>query len=109
MTTGQHAIDLKASRKAYTDMLGLFINQKIDEQTVLVIPAPPALTDSINRPELKAYDLQAKSYSEQQHLTKISNYPQLSAFFQGGVGVIRPRLIFLASGISPYYITGFQA
>ncbi len=59
LTTGQHAIDLKASRKAYTDMLGLFINQKIDESTVLTIPAPPVLTDLLNRPELKAYDLQA--------------------------------------------------
>jgi hypothetical protein len=107
LTTGQHSIDLKASRRAYADMLSLFINQKIDEHTVLVIPAPPVLTDSINRPELKVYDLQARSYAEQQHLTKISNYPQLSAFFQGGVGDPSP-VNFLASGISTYYITGFR-
>jgi len=107
LTADQHSIDLKASRKAYTDMLGLFINQKIDENTVLVKPSAPVLTDSVNRPELKAYDLQVKSYAEQQRLTKISNYPQLSAFFQGGVGDPSP-VNFLASGMSPYYITGFR-
>jgi len=107
LTTGQHAIDLKASRKAYTDMLGLFINQTIDENTVFVKPNPPVLTDSINRPELKAYDLQTKSYIAQQRLTKISNYPQLSAFFQGGIGDPSP-VNFLESGLSTYYITGFR-
>jgi len=107
LTTDQHSIDLKASRKAYTDMLGLFINQKIDEHTVLLKPAAPVLTDSVNRPELKAYDLQVKSYTEQQRLTRISNYPQLSAFFQGGIGDPSP-VNFLASGLSKYYITGFR-
>jgi len=107
LTTGQHTIDLKASRKAYTDMLGLFINQNINENTVFVKPNPPVLTDSINRPELKAYDLQVKSYIAQQRLTKISNYPQLSAFFQGGIGDPSP-VNFLESGLSTYYITGFR-
>jgi len=107
LKTDEHSIDLKASRKAYTDMLGLFINQTISENTVFVKPIPPVLTDSINRPELKAYDLQAKSYMEQQRLIRISNYPQLSAFFQGGIGDPSP-VNFLESGLSTYYITGFR-
>jgi outer membrane protein TolC len=107
LKTDEHSIDLKASRKAYTDMLGLFINQTINANTVFVKPIPPVLTDSINRPELKAYDLQAKSYIEQQRLTRISNYPQLSAFFQGGIGDPSP-VNFLESGLSAYYITGFR-
>lgn len=107
LKTDQHSIDLKASRKAYTDMLGLFINQKIDESTVFEKPVAPVLIDSINRPELRAYDLQVKSYTEQQRLTRLSNYPQFSAFFQGGIGDPSP-VNSLAPGLSSYYITGFR-
>lgn len=107
LTVGQHSIDLKASRKAYTDMLGLFINQILNDNTIFVKPVAPVLTDSINRPELKAYELQIKSYTEQQRLTGISNYPQLNAFFQGGIGNPSP-VNFLAPGLSSYYITGFR-
>ena len=107
LQTDQHTIDLKASRKAYTDMLALFINQKIDDNTVFAKPTEPVLTDSISRPEVKAYDLQARQYQQQQRLTNISNYPQLSAFFQGGFGNPSP-VNFLASGLSTYYITGVR-
>ena len=107
LTTDQQSINLRASRKAYTDMLGLFINQPLDEHTALVKPAAPVLIDTINRPELKAYDLQIKTYQLQQHLTKINNYPQLSAFFQGGFGAPNP-VNFLAPGLSGYYITGLR-
>ena len=107
LKTDQHSIELKASRKAYTDMLGLFLNQPLDENTVLTTPPPPLLTDSVDRPELKAYDLQIKSYLQQQHLTKISNYPQLSAFFQGGVGQPSP-VNLLSTQLSSYYLTGLR-
>lgn len=107
LKTDQHSIELKASRKAYTDMLGLFLNQTITDSTLLVKPAAPALTDSINRPELRAYDLQTKSYLLQRHLTKINNYPQLSAFFQGGVGKPSP-LNFLSTDLTGYYLTGLR-
>nr|WP_294942413.1 TolC family protein [uncultured Mucilaginibacter sp.] len=107
LTADQHTIELKASRKAYADMLAAFINQPIDTNTVFTKPAEPVLTDSINRPELKAYNLQMRSYAEQQRLTKVSNYPQLSAFFQGGIGNPSP-VNFLASGLSSYYITGVR-
>jgi len=107
LQTDQHSIDLRATRKSYMDMLGLFINQPIDERTVLVKPAVPVLTDSIMRPELKTYDLQLKQYQLQQRLTKINNYPQLSAFFQGGIGQPSP-VNLLAAGLSGYYITGLR-
>jgi len=103
----QHSIDLRASRKAYMDMLGRFINQNINEHTVLTKPAAPVITDSINRPELKSYDLQAKSYMAKQRLTSISNFPQLSLFYQGGIGNPSP-VNFLAPGLSTYYITGVR-
>lgn len=107
LKTDQHSIDLRASRKAYIDMLSLFIDQPLDGNTVLVTPAAPNVSDSINRPELKAYDLQVRSYQLQQHLTKINNYPQLSAFFQGGLGKPSP-VNFLSTNLSGYYLTGLR-
>ncbi len=107
LTNGQHAIDLKATRKAYTDMLALFLNTAVDDSTNFITPTPPALIDSINRPELKTFDLQSKAYVEKQNLTRISNYPQLNAFFQGGLGKPNP-VNFLSTQISGYYLTGIR-
>jgi len=107
MKTEQHTVELRASREAYTDMLGLFINQQVDTNTRLEKPAPPVLTDSINRPELKAYDLQAQQYKENLRLTRLNLYPQLSAFFQGGLGQPNP-MNFLSTQLSTYYLTGLR-
>ena len=112
LKTEQHSVELSASREAYTDMLGLFINALIDSTTLLVKPAPPASAipaagDSINRPELRAYDLQARSYAEQLQLTRLNLYPQLSAFFQGGYGKPNP-VNFLSTQWSAYYLTGLR-
>jgi len=107
LTNRQHAIDLKATRKSYIDMLALFLNKDIDENTSFETPTPPALTDSISRPELKGYDLQTQSYIEQQRLTRITNYPQLNAFFQGGMGKPNP-VNFLSTQLSGYYLTGLR-
>jgi outer membrane protein TolC len=103
----QRTIDLLASRKAYTDMLALFINQPVTGHTLLVKPVAPVVTDSIYRPELKAYNLQVKAYQLQQQLIKLNNYPQVSAFFQGGVGQPSP-VNLLATGFSGYYLTGLR-
>jgi outer membrane protein TolC len=107
LKTDQHSIDLRATRKSYTDMLSLFIGQDVTDSTVLEKPMPPALTDSVNRPELKAYDLQTRYYQEQRRLTKINNYPQLNAFFQGGLGKPSP-VNFLSTQLSGYYLTGLR-
>ncbi len=88
-------------------MLGLFINLPVDSTTQLERPAPPATTDSINRPELKAYDLQIRQYDENLRLTRLKLYPQLSAFFQGGMGQPNPMNL-LSTSLSPYYFTGLR-
>ncbi|MBS1933833.1 MAG: TolC family protein [Bacteroidetes bacterium] len=107
LQTSQRDIDLKASRKAYTDMLSLFINKIVDDSTVLEKPVIPQMTDSINRPELSVYNLQAKEYLQQEKLTKENLYPKLDAFFQGGMGKPSP-VNFLSTNLSGYYITGLR-
>src|SRR5690606_23506133 len=78
----QRTIELKATRKGYADMLALFINNPIDENTVLEKPHQQILTNTINRPELKLFDLQKKSFDAQEKLLTAKNLPRLSAFFQ---------------------------
>ncbi|HVU93985.1 MAG TPA: TolC family protein [Puia sp.] len=107
LNTEQHSVELRASRAAYTDMLGLFINRVVDSSVVLVRPMEPAMGDSIRRPELAAYDLQARSYAEQQELTRRNLFPSLSAFFQGGLGQPNP-VNFLSTSLSGYYLTGLR-
>jgi len=114
LNTEQHSVELRASRAAYMDMLGLFINRAIDSSVVLVKPAEPAdwagggpANDSVRRPELAAYDLQARSYVEQQELTRRNLFPSLSAFFQSGLGKPNP-VNLLSTSLSGYYLTGLR-
>ena len=106
LKTDQRTIELKAARKGYTDMLALFINNPIDENTVLEKPHRQMLTNTINRPELKLFDLQKKSFDAQEKLITAKNLPRLSAFFQGGLG--RPGLNMLDNDFQGYYIGGLR-
>ncbi|MDH1881027.1 TolC family protein [Empedobacter sp. GD03797] len=102
----QRTIELKATRKGYADMLALFIGKSIDENTVLEKPHRQMLTNTINRPELKLFDLQKKSFDVQEKLITAKNLPRLSAFFQGGFG--RPGLNMLDNDFQGYYIGGLR-
>ncbi|HTA28228.1 MAG TPA: TolC family protein [Bacteroidia bacterium] len=102
----QNKIQLQASRKAYIDMLGLFINQPLDENTMLQIPVSIAVSDSIKRPELSFYDFQKKNDDAQEKILNSTNRPKFSAFFQGGYAM--PGLDAFDVNPAPYYITGFR-
>ena len=107
LNTEQHSVELRASRAAYADMLGLFINQPIDTSIVLVKPDEPSMIDSVRRPELAAFDLQTRSYAEQIELNRRNLFPSLGAFFQGGLGKPNP-VNFLSTSLSGYYLTGLR-
>src|SRR5699024_6916530 len=103
----QRTIELKATRKSYADRLALFIGKKIDENTILEKPLPQILIDTaVNRPELKLYDLQKKSFDVQNKLITAKNLPRISLFFQGGLG--RPGLNMLNNDFQGYYIGGVR-
>lgn len=104
--TDQKAIELKAMRRAYTDMLGLFINSNINENTVLVKPEPLITSIEIKRPELSLYDKQSTLFDVQQKMISAKNLPKFGLFVQGGVG--KPALNMLSNKFEPYYLGGVR-
>lgn len=102
----QRTIELKATRKGYADMLALFIGKPIDENTNLEKPQRQILTSTINRPELRLFELQKKSFDVQKKLINDKNLPRVSVFFQGGLG--RPALNMLNPDFAGYYIGGLR-
>jgi outer membrane protein TolC len=102
----QNRIGLSSSRKAYMDMLSIFINKPLDENTVLETPRNVAVSDSIHRPELSFYEFQKKTDDVQERLLNAGNRPKFSAFFQGGYAM--PGLNGFDVNPALYYITGIR-
>jgi len=108
LKAGQRAIELKASRKGYIDVLSLFINHQLAENTKLERPVADGsiLTNDIQRPELKLYSTQEKLLGSQFNLVDSRNRPKASLFFQGGYG--RPGLNFFKNDFDFFYTTGIR-
>ena len=106
LKTDQREIELKSSRKAYTDMLGLLINMNLGEYPLLEQPPSQNFVEStaINRPELNIYNLQEKMIDDQGSITLSKILPKAGLFFQGGYG--KPTLNMLKNSFNWFYITG---
>lgn len=96
--------EYSAGRTAYLNMLSLFIGVDLSDTAQLFVPKIETLQTDINRPELKAFDLQKSVYTIQVEGLKSAYQPQLSAFFQGGYG--RPTLNMIDNKFGGWYITG---
>lgn len=103
----QQAIELKASRKALTDMLGQFTGQTIPDTAILIRPAPVHLSDHIKRPELAVFEAQQQLLRTQDKLLTVNTLPRLGLFVQGGYG--RPALNMLSNKFEGYYLGGLRA
>ncbi|GHT25193.1 transporter [Bacteroidia bacterium] len=106
LKTKQRTTELKAARKGYSDMLSLFIGAEIDEHTILEKPLPPRLSNEINRPEMRLYNLQNRAFDLQNRTVSNRNLPQFNLFFQGGVG--KPALNMFSDSFDPYFVTGVR-
>lgn len=62
--------------------------------------------DSLNRPELKLFDLQKEMLDGSKKITSTQRIPKLYAFSQLGYG--RPGLNMLKDDFQPYYIVGLK-
>lgn len=103
----QRAIELRAQRKAYTDMLGYFLNQTVDESTRFTMPAAQTINNINNRPELKVFENKNASYLIQHRMINNKNLPRFSLFVQTGAGKPSP-LNMISNSFSPYYIGGVR-
>ncbi|MEP7252961.1 MAG: TolC family protein [Ginsengibacter sp.] len=106
LNADQHAIELRSSRNAYLKMLGLFINQLLDENVNLIRPEGKPSLPEIRRPELLLFNTQQKAFDMQRRIVDAKNRPKIGLFFQGGAG--RPALNFLSNNFDPYYIGGIR-
>ncbi len=106
LKANQKTIELKASRKAFVDMLALMLGVSLDDSTIFEKPSPLSTRDEINRPELSLYQYRRDAISVQSKMLSTRNRPRLSIFFQGGYG--RPALDMLNNSPEPYYITGLR-
>ena len=107
LKTEQRIIETRSNRKAFLQMLGLFINQELNEKTVLEKPlAFDTAPDAINRPELSLYNFQTELLGSQYKLNNTKVLPKMSLFAQGGYG--RPGLNALLNEFSTYYIGGLR-
>lgn len=103
----QKVIELKSARKGFISALGLFINQTLDENVSLEEPQiAETVAETINRPELKLFEIQNKLIDTQSKLIIRKNLPKLGLFGQAGYG--RPALNMLNNKLDTYYIGGVR-
>ena len=104
----QRIIELESSRKGLIDVLSLFINQNLPENTKLETPQAiaPGIAAEIQRPELKLYSTQQKMLGGQFKLIDSRNKPKAGIFLQGGYG--KPGLNLLKNEFAFFYTTGVR-
>ncbi len=107
LKTDQRVIETRSLRKAYLDMLGIFINQALDENTKLISPQIQfSQTNDINRPELSLFNTQKLLFNSQYQLSNTRNMPKLGLFLQAGYG--KPALNVLKNEFDTYYLGGVR-
>ncbi|WP_257670044.1 TolC family protein [Parapedobacter tibetensis] len=102
----QRTVELQTTRKAYVQMLGLFINRQLDENTVFERPESLLVSQEINRPELGLYTAQQNNIDVENKMLTAKNLPKLGFFLQGGFG--RPALNMLSNAFEAYYYGGIR-
>ena len=108
LKTEQRKIELSSSRISYINMLGLLINEKLDESTILLTPSQINFlsAEEISRPELRLYSAQNNLIKNQSGITSSRIIPKANLFFQGGYS--KPGLNMFINDFDWYYITGIR-
>ncbi len=102
----QKQLELQSTKKSFLQMLSLFINKKIDENTTLEKPEKILIQDENKRTELKLFELQKLGLEQQKANINSKNLPKLGAFFQGGYG--KPGFNMLKNEFDVFYIGGLR-
>jgi len=104
----QRSVELKASKRAFLDMLGYWIAKDLNENTTFKSPVQDVtiLGPDIKRPELSLYELQKKNIDVQEKLISAKLQPKVGLFVQAGLG--KPALNMLSNDFEPYYLGGLR-
>lgn len=103
--TRQQRVALETTRRAYADMLSLYLGLASDEELKLEKPvATEPETGLNNRPELRWYDAQTARLAMQDASLKAGLMPRFGIFLQGGYG--NPGLNMLQDKFKAYYVAG---
>ena len=102
----QKQLELQSTKKSFLQMLSLFINKNIDENTNLEKPKKILIQDENRRAELKLFDLQKLGLERQKANINSKNLPKLGAFFQSGYG--KPGFNMLKNEFDLFYIGGLR-
>lgn len=102
----QQRLELLSARKAYLNMLGIFINLPLPGQTLLERPVEIGTSTEIKRPELVWYNSQTRVLDAQQKLLQAKNLPRFNLFVQAGFG--KPALNMLSNDFKFYYMGGVR-
>ncbi|MCV9927179.1 TolC family protein [Flavobacterium sp. LS1R49] len=106
LQTDQTATGIRNYKKAYLDMLGLFINLELSPDTQLQTPDNIVNSMEIKRPELELFNYRNESLEIDKKTISIGNLPKFNFFVQGGYG--NPALNVLKEGWESYYIGGVR-
>jgi len=89
LNTELSKIELYSSRISYLNMLGLLINENLNESTSLSTPSQINYfpTVEIIRPELRLYSAQKNLIENQEGLTVSKIIPKASLYFQGAIAL----------------------
>lgn len=102
----QNRIAILANRDAYLKMLGAFIQKDLDSNTMLSLPAPVTITDSIHRPEQKLFSLTRQRSLVQEKSLQARSLPTVSAYFNAAYG--RPTFNFISNDFGTFWIGGIR-
>jgi hypothetical protein len=106
LKTDQKMIEAKSNLKVLCQILSLFMNFTVDENTAfadLPLSSSTSVT-GINRPELTLFSMQENLLNEKIKLSFRKTQPKLSAFADGAYG--RPGFNFLNQKMRLYGIAG---
>lgn len=104
LTAQQRISDIDATILSLTKELSILTGSVINPDGNFQIPATDTLAKLINRPELKAFQLQTEVLDLQKEVLKKENKPKLFVFGQGFYG--RPGYNFLNTDLRVYGIGG---
>ncbi len=102
----QRIIELKGTKKAYVEMLALFVNLPLGEKTELIKPASKIPPPTINRVEMVLFENQKKTLDIQSKLVLAKNLPRFNLFLQSGYG--RPALNMFNPDFDFFYYGGLR-